>query len=481
MVWCVSPVGPRGPAPPPTNRTALEAPENDHVENRTDLLTDDMLQRFDERARIYDRENRFFQEDWDELVASGYLKAALPTEYGGRGLGLREVSQLQRRLAYYAPATALGVNMHHYWIGMALTMRAHGDSSCDWMLEKAAEGHVFAAGHGESGNDLPLLLSTSKAERVDGGWEITGHKIFGSLSPVWTYLGLHAMDTSDPAAPKIVHAFLSRDAARYHIEDTWDTLGMRATMSNDTILDKAFVPDAQVPLVCPAGFAGAGPFQVGVFAWGLLGFGSVYSGIAHRTFDDASACALAYDSWLAIAYSTGGRGPLLVQPHAHEREELLEVDRLGDVVRRAGRDRLLAVALHRLRGQGDDREARANSRHRADRARRLVAVHLGHHHVHQDEVDAGVVVERLERLAPVLGEGTTIPRASSALVEREHVAHVVVDDQHRLPCSTASVVCSCSSTALVGGQRAGARCRNSAVSSSSRSGERASLTMIDSA
>jgi len=140
---------------------------------------------------------------------------------------------------------------------------------------------VFAAGHGEAGNDLPLLLSSSKAERVEGGWEITGHKIFGSLSPVWTYLGLHAMDTSNPEAPQIVHAFLHRDTPRYRIEETWDTLGMRATASNDTILDRTFIPDEAVSLVCPAGLAGAGMFQVGIFAWGLLGFGAVYSAIAH--------------------------------------------------------------------------------------------------------------------------------------------------------------------------------------------------------
>ena len=62
-----------------------------------------------------------------------------------------------------------------------------------------------------TGNDLPLFLSTTKAERAEGGWNITGHKIFGSLSPVWDYLGFHAMDTSDPNAPKIVHAFMGRD------------------------------------------------------------------------------------------------------------------------------------------------------------------------------------------------------------------------------------------------------------------------------
>ena len=70
---------------------------------------------------------------------------------------------------------------------------------------------MFAAGHAETGNDLPLLLSTTKAERVDGGYAFTGRKAFGSLTPVWTRLGVHGMDMSDPTAPKVVHGFLPRD------------------------------------------------------------------------------------------------------------------------------------------------------------------------------------------------------------------------------------------------------------------------------
>jgi alkylation response protein AidB-like acyl-CoA dehydrogenase len=250
-----------------------------------DVLTDEMLARFDERAPRYDRENRFFTEDFEELRACGYLDLALPPEYGGAGLSLAEVGRLQRRLAYVTPATAVAVNMHFYWTGTAADLLRAGDRSMAFVLDKAVRGHVFAAGHGEGGNDVPLLLSTTKAERVGGGWEFTGHKIFGSLSPVWTYLGIHGMDTSDPSAPKIVHAFLPRDAAGYRIERTWDTLGMRATESHDTILERAFVADEDVALVCPAGFAGAGAFQVAVFAWALLGFAQVYTGIAERAFD----------------------------------------------------------------------------------------------------------------------------------------------------------------------------------------------------
>jgi alkylation response protein AidB-like acyl-CoA dehydrogenase len=93
------------------------------------------------------------------------------------------------------------------------------------------------------------------------------------------------MDTSDPAGPRVVHAFLGRDAEGYRIEETWDTLGMRATASQDTILDGAFVPDERVALVCPAGMTGATPFHLAIFAWGMLGFANVYTGIARRAYD----------------------------------------------------------------------------------------------------------------------------------------------------------------------------------------------------
>ena len=204
-------------------------------------------------------------------------------------MNLAEINRLQRRIAYVAPATAIAVNMHHYFVGLCADLHRAGDPSGDWVLRKAADGHIFAAGHGETGNDIAVLLSSSTATRVDGGWEITGHKIFGSLSPVWSYLGVHAMDASDPANPKIVHAFVARDAPGLRIEETWDALGMRATASHDTILDRVFVPDEATILVCPAGFAGAGMFQVALFAWALLGFAGVYSSIARRAYDDTVA------------------------------------------------------------------------------------------------------------------------------------------------------------------------------------------------
>ena len=249
------------------------------------VLTDELLARCGERAATYDRENRFFSEDFEELKQAGYLQMPIPREIGGLGMSLAEVCREQRRLAYHAPATALATNMHLYWMGVAADLYRLGDTSLKWMLEEGARGEVFAAGHGEPGNDLPLLYSTARAERVDGGYKLTGRKSFGSLSPVWTRLGIHAQDNADPENPKVVHVFMPRDTSGYRIDDVWDTVGMRATASHDTVLEGAFVPDQYVGRVVPPDFAGADLFVLAIFVWAEPTFGSIYLGLAQRAID----------------------------------------------------------------------------------------------------------------------------------------------------------------------------------------------------
>jgi alkylation response protein AidB-like acyl-CoA dehydrogenase len=247
------------------------------------ILSEEIIQRCGERASAYDRDNRFFTEDWDELTKAGFLKLNVPKEFGGLGLTVYEFSREMRRLAYRAPATALAVNMHLYWTGIAAELWRSGDMSLEWLLREAAAGEIFAAGHAEVGNDLPGLLSTTRAERTAGGYKITGHKMFGSLTPVWTRLGLHALDASDPSDPKIIHAFVRRDSAGYSIRETWDTLGMRATRSDDTILDGVIVEDKYIARILPPG--AVDEFILTFFAVALCGIASVYYGIALRARD----------------------------------------------------------------------------------------------------------------------------------------------------------------------------------------------------
>lgn len=255
----------------------------------TTLLADDLLDRIRSRAAEHDRDNTFPHEDLAELVEAGYLTAMVPTELGGAGLSLEEMTREQMRLAGAAPATALAVNMHQVWVAVARIVQARGDSSCDWLLEEAAAGEIFGFGVSEAGNDLVLFGSASAAVPDGvGGYAFHGTKIFTSLSPAWTRLGTFGTDDSGPDGPHNVWGFISRDGGGVEVKDDWDAMGMRASQSCTTVLSGAHAPAERVVRRLPPGPT-MDPFIFGIFAAFEILLASVYTGIAQRALDVAVA------------------------------------------------------------------------------------------------------------------------------------------------------------------------------------------------
>lgn len=255
------------------------------------VLDDELLERVRERAAGYDRDNAFFDADLADLREAGYLTALVPEEYGGLGWSFEDAVRAQGRLAGAAPATALAVNMHLVWTGVAKILRDRGDDTLDFLLREAGAGEVFGFGISEAGNDLMLFGSRTAAEpQPGGGYRFSGRKIFTSLSPAWTRLGTMGLDTSSADAPKIVYGFIDREDPDIRILDDWDTLGMRASQSRTTVLDGAFAaPDRIVRRLDPG--PNADPLIFGIFASFELLLAAVYSGIGARALDLAVAAA----------------------------------------------------------------------------------------------------------------------------------------------------------------------------------------------
>jgi len=253
------------------------------------LLSPELLERIRQRAAGYDRENAFFTEDLAELKDAGYLTALVPTELGGLGMSLEEVTREQMALAGAAPATALAVNMHHVWVGVAKVVHDRGESFMDQVLTEAAAGEVFGFGISERGNDLVLFGSTTEARPDgEGGYTFHGTKIFTSLSPGWTRLGTFGTDTTSADGPKSVYAFITREGGGFEIKDDWDALGQRASQSCTTVLDGAHAPAQRVVRRLDPG-PNPDPLIFGIFACFELLLASVYTGIAQRAIDVAVA------------------------------------------------------------------------------------------------------------------------------------------------------------------------------------------------
>lgn len=251
-----------------------------------DVLPEALLERIRGRAAGYDRSNTFFQEDLEELAAANYLKLFVPASGGGLGFGLEAAAQCQRRLATAAPATALAVNMHLVWTGVAQVLAARGDDSLDFVLQEAGQGEVFAFGNSEAGNDSVLFDSRTVATKLPaGGYSFTGTKIFTSLSPAWTRLGIFGKDAqAREGEGELIHGFITRGTPGYRILNDWDTLGMRASQSNTTVLEGAAVPADRVFRRLPVG-PHADPLIFAIFACFETLLAAVYTGLGERALN----------------------------------------------------------------------------------------------------------------------------------------------------------------------------------------------------
>jgi alkylation response protein AidB-like acyl-CoA dehydrogenase len=258
-----------------------------HAQLAERYLPDDLLERFRQRAAVYDRENSFFDEDLAELRERGYLLLFVPAALGGAGLSLSEVSRLQQRLAGAAPATALAVNMHLMCTGVVKAMVDRGDASLSYVFDEAAAGEIFAFGISEPSNDWVLQGSNTVAvPQDDGGYLLSGVKIFTSLSPVWTRLIVHGLDSSGD--PQLVYGFIERDAGGITVSDDWDVLGMRASQSRATILkDVRMRPDRVARRLAPGRVPDLLTFAI-TSNFQLL-IGAVYAGVARRALELGAA------------------------------------------------------------------------------------------------------------------------------------------------------------------------------------------------
>src|SRR5262249_1320693 len=74
-------------------------------------LAETLAARCAERVAIHDRDGTFPFENYSDLHTSGYLRLAMPHEYGGEGANVLEMVLAQEHLARGDGATALATGM----------------------------------------------------------------------------------------------------------------------------------------------------------------------------------------------------------------------------------------------------------------------------------------------------------------------------------------------------------------------------------
>jgi 3-hydroxy-9,10-secoandrosta-1,3,5(10)-triene-9,17-dione monooxygenase len=238
----------------------------------------DLLPDIRDRAPQGDANRRLPEATIKDLVATGLMRLLQPKRYGGLEGDPRE---------FYESVMAIGTaDGSAAWVAGVVGVHPWQIAGCDDRLQREIWGE-----------DPDTLVSSTYMPAgvltpVEGGYRLTGRWQYSSGSDhcQWVVLGTK-IKQEDGSLTMGGPVWLPRQD--YVIEDTWDTLGLRGTGSNDIIVDDVFVPAYRTLPVTqqrPENFGNDGPLYA-------LSFGNMFStaitapvlGLAQGMVDEALA------------------------------------------------------------------------------------------------------------------------------------------------------------------------------------------------
>jgi alkylation response protein AidB-like acyl-CoA dehydrogenase len=241
------------------------------------------------RAQEHDLTGRFSADDLADLREAGLLGLMTPERLGGSGAGFADYAEVAMALAAGSGATALVDNMHASVTGALASTpdelaRAMGVpetfvSMRDRVLLAAAEGAFYAVAMSERGVGSRLSAVTTTYEPVENGFHVKGSKTFCSgagFADAYLVAARHGDKVSHLLVP---------DGPGVTVEETWDSLGMRATGSHDLHLDIVAPADSLL-----GGVEGLTLLLAQVMPqWLVASYAAVYVGVAQSAVDQACA------------------------------------------------------------------------------------------------------------------------------------------------------------------------------------------------
>jgi len=198
---------------------------------------------FAKRAAEADAKDRFVAENYKALKQANLVQAGVPVEFGGGGASVRELAGMLRELAHHCSSTALAFSMHTHQVAVpAWRWQNQKVSAVEPLLKRIANDQIILLSSG--GSDW--IGGSGWATKVEGGYRITARKVFTSGAEAGDVLMTTAIVKGDGQPDMVIHFPVSMKSEQVIVLDTWRTLGMRGTGSNDVLIEDLFVPEGSV-------------------------------------------------------------------------------------------------------------------------------------------------------------------------------------------------------------------------------------------
>jgi butyryl-CoA dehydrogenase len=195
------------------------------------------------RARENDRKERFDTELVQMIAEMGFLGAIVPEEYGGRGIDYRTYGLIVEEVGRGDSAMRTVVSVVTSLVCSSIAHWGSEDQKRRW-LPVLCSGEAlgcFGLTEPDTGSDASNLKT--RAERIDGGWRITGAKMWISLGN-YARLALIFAQTEPEGGHRGIACFLvPTDSEGFSSQEIHGKLGLKGADTAELSLDGVEVPD----------------------------------------------------------------------------------------------------------------------------------------------------------------------------------------------------------------------------------------------
>ena len=205
---------------------------------------------FATRAADHDANDTFAAENYAKLREAKMFSAAVPAELGGGGASYAENCAMIRTIARGCGSTALSYSMHSHLLQALIWRHRHAAvPPAEPLLRRIAKDELVLVSTG--GSDW--LDSSGTLTKENGSYKFKARKIFGSGSPSGDLLLTTGVYEDPEKGSTVLHFGVDMHGPGVTVLDNWRTMGMRATGSNDIVIDGVTVQDAAVSVRRPKG------------------------------------------------------------------------------------------------------------------------------------------------------------------------------------------------------------------------------------
>ncbi|HEY1797329.1 MAG TPA: acyl-CoA dehydrogenase family protein [Stellaceae bacterium] len=245
----------------------------------------DLAADFATRAAQHDREASHPAENYAKLRDEGFLALTISQELGGGGASFLDHTIAYEALGQGCPSTALAFNMHASVV-MPLLESPEVPAATKRMIADLVVNERKLIGGNFSEPITTALIGhrplSAQARKVDGGYSLTGRKMFASMLEAADYVLVMAYPEGATSPYAGLMAMIPPDAPGRRVDANWDVLGMRATRSDSLILEDCRVPDRHIVYRSDD----MRQFRHDYLSWFWGSYTPVYLGVAVAAYDE---------------------------------------------------------------------------------------------------------------------------------------------------------------------------------------------------